>query len=174
MFAAEIRKRRIHYRSYSPWRWHLDEVFVRINGETHYLWRAVDHEGKVLEVFATKHRDRRAALKFLKRTMKRYGGPRVIVTDRLRSYGAAMKVIGVEGRQVCGRWLNNRAENSHPPFRRRERAMARFRHIKTLQKFAAVHALIHNHFNQERHLYNRENFKLNRSAALAEWRQLAA
>ena len=83
MFAAEIRKRRIYHRSYSQWRWHLDEVFVRINGEMHYLWRALDHEGEVLEVFATKRRDRRAALTFLKRTMKRYGGPRVIVTDRL-------------------------------------------------------------------------------------------
>ena len=140
----------------------------------HYLWRAVDHEGEVLEVFATKRRDRRAALKFLTRTMKRYGGPRVIVTDRLRSDAAAMKVIGVEDRQICGQWLNNRAENSHQPFRRREGAMARFRDIKTLQKFAAAHASIHNHFNQERHLYNRENFKLNRSAALVGWRQLAA
>ena len=96
MFAAEIRKRRIYHRSYSQWRWHLDEVFVRINEEMHYLWRALDHEGEVLEVFATKRRDRRAALKFLKRTMKRYGGPRVIVTDRLGSYAAAMKVMGVE------------------------------------------------------------------------------
>ena len=174
MFAAEIRKRRIDHRSYSQWRWYLDEVFIRINGETHYLWRAVDHEGEMLEVFATKRRDRRAALRFLKRTMKRYGGPRVIVTDRLGSYGAAMKVIGVEDRQICGQWLNNRAENSHPPFRRREGAMARFRDIKTLQKFAAGHASVHNHFNQGRHLYNRENFKLNRSAALAGWRQLAA
>ena len=174
MFAAEIRKRRIYHRSYSQWRWHLDEVFIRINGETHYLWHAVDHEGEVLEVFATKRRDRRAAPEFLKRTMKRYGRPQVIVTDRLGSYGAAMKVIGIEDRQICGRWLNNRAENSHPPFRRRERTMARFRDIKTVQKFAAAHASIHNHFNQERHLYNRENFKLNRSAALAEWRQLAA
>ena len=122
----------------------------------------------------SKRRDRRAALKFLKRAMKRYGGPEVIVTDRLRSYGAAMKDIGVEDRQRCGRWLNNRAENSHQPFRRREGAMARFRDVKTLQKFAAAHASIHNHFNRERHLYNRENFKLKRSAALAEWRQLAA
>ena len=90
MFAAEIRKRRVHHRSYSNWRWHLDEVFVRINGETHYLWRAVDHEGEVLEVFVTKRRDRKAALKFLRKTMKRYGRPEVIVTDRLRSYRAAM------------------------------------------------------------------------------------
>jgi len=174
MFAAEIRKRRIHHRFYSNWRWHLDEVFVRINGETHYLWRAVDHEGEVLEVFATKRRDRKAALKFLKRAMKRYGQPKVIVTDRLRSYRAAMNVIGNGADQECGRWLNNRAENSHQPFRRRERAMAKFRGFKTLQKFASVHASIHNHFNQDRHLNRRDIFKQNHSAALAEWRQFAA
>ena len=133
MFAAEIRKRRVNHRSYSQWRWHLDEVFVRVNGETHYLWRAVDHEGEVLEVFATKRRDRRAALKFLKPVTKRCGWPRAIVTDRLRSYRAAMKIVDISNRQECGRWLNNRAENSHQPFRRREAAMARFRDIKTLQ-----------------------------------------
>jgi len=116
LFAAEIRKRRIQHRNYSHWRWHLDEVFVRINGKTHFLWRAVGHEGEVLEVFATKRRDRKAALRFLKRAMKRYGRPGAIVTDRLRSYSAAFKVIGISGRQECGRWLNNRAENSHQPF----------------------------------------------------------
>ena len=149
-------------------------LFARINGKTHYLWRAVDHEGEVLEVFATKRRDRKAALKFLKRTMKRYGRPRWIVTDRLRSYRAAMNVIGNCASQECRRWLNNRAENSHQPFRRREGAMAKFRDIKTLQKFASAHASIHNHFNLERHLNRRDVFKQNRSAALAEWRQLAA
>ena len=174
MFAAEIRKRRINHRLHSTWRWHLDEVFVRINGETHYLWRAVDHEGEVLEVFVTKRRDRRAALNFLKRAMKRYGQPKVIVTDRLRSYRAAMNVLGNGADQECGRWLNNRAENSHQPFRRRERAMAKFRGFETLQKFASVHASIHNHFNQDRHLNRRNIFKQNRSAALAEWRQFAA
>ncbi len=174
MFAAEIRKRRVQSHSYSNWRWHLDEVFVRINGETHYLWRAVDHEGEVLEVFATKPRDRKAALKFLKRAMKRYGKPWSIVTDRLRTYGAAMEVIGNMPSQECGRWLNNRAENSHQPFREREGAMAKFRDIKTLQKFASVHASIHNHFNHDRHLNRRGDFKKNRAAALAEWRQLAA
>ncbi len=85
-----------------------------------------------------------------------------------------MKVIGNAVAQVCGRWLNNRAENSHQPFRRREGAMARFRDIKTLQKFASSHASIHNHFNQDRHLNRRDTFKQNRAAALAEWRQLAA
>ncbi len=174
MFASEIRKRRIQHRSFSQWRWHLDEVFVRINGETYNLWRAVDHEGEVLEVFATKRRDRRAALKFLKRAMKRYGRPRAIVTDRLPSYRSAMKVIGNATDQICGRWLNNRAENSHQPFRRREGAMAKFRNIKTLQKFASIHASIHNHFNHDRHLNRRDIFKQNRAAALAEWRQLAA
>ena len=172
--SPEIRKRRVHNQLYSNWRWHLDEVFVKITGETHYLWRAVDHEGEVLEVFVTKRRDRGAALKFLKRTIKRYGRPWTMVTDRLRSYGAAMKDIGNERRQVCGRWLNNRAENSHQPFRRQEGAMAKFRDIKTLQKFASVHASVHNHFNLERHLTRRAEFKENRSAALAEWRQLAA
>ena len=175
MFATDIRRKRsASMRTHIQWRWHLDEVFVRINGETHYLWRAVDHEGEVLEVFVTKRRNRNAALRFLRKAMKRYGRPEVIVTDRLRSYRAAMKVIGNAERQETGRWLNNRAENSHQPFRRRERAMAKFRSAKSLQKFASIHASVHNHFNQERHLYNRENFKLNRSVALVEWRQLAA
>ena len=175
MFAADIRRKRsASMRTHIQWRWHLDEVFVRINGETYYLWRAVDHEGEVLEVFVTKKRDRKAALKFLRKAMKRYGRPEAIVTDKLRSYHAAMKVIGNAERQETGRWLNNRAENSHQPFRRRERAMAKFRSAKSLQKFASIHASVHNHFNQERHHYNRENFKLNRSAALTEWRQLTA
>ena len=147
---------------------------MKINGETHYLWRTMDHEGEVLDVFATRRRDHKAALKFLKRTMKRYGRPGAIVTDRLRSYGAAMKAIGNVERQESGRWFNNRAENSHQPFRRREGAMAKFRDIKTLRKFAAIHASIHNHFNNDRHLNRRDIFKQNRSAALAEWRQLAA
>ena len=174
MFAAEIRKRRIQSRSFSLWRWHLDEVFVRINGEKHYLWRAVDHEGEVLESFITKQRNRRAALKFMRKAMKRYGRPKVIVTDKLRSYRAAMNIIGNAGRQETDRWKNNRGENSHQPFRRRERAMAKFRNAKSLQKFTSVHASVHNHFNQERHLHSRRNFKLNRSVAIAEWRQIAA
>jgi len=175
IFASEIRRNRVsRLRAYSNWQWHLDEVFVKINGETHYLWRSVDHEGEVLESFVTKRRDRQAALKFLRQSMKRFGQPNVIVTDKLRSYGAAMKVIGNADRQETGRWLNNRAENSHLPFRRRERAMLRFRQMRSLQKFASVHSSVCNHFNQERHLYSRVNFKLNRTAPLAEWRQLGA
>ena len=118
--------------------------------------------------------ERRAALKFLKGTMKRYDRPRSVVTDRPPSQRVAMNVIGSAADQTCGQWLNNRAENSHLPFRRREGAMAKFRDIKTPQKFASVQVSIHNHFNQSRHLNRRDIFKRNRSAALAEWRQLAA
>jgi len=175
MFAEEIRRQRVgRMRTYSNWQWHLDELFVKINGETHYFWRAVDHEGEVLETYVTKRRDRRSALKFLRKLMKRYGSPKVIVTDKLRSYGAAIKVIGNAQKQETGRWKNNREENSHLPFRRREWAMLRFRRMRSLQKFVSVHSSIYNHFNQERHFYSRDNFKINRDAALAEWRQLCS
>ena len=144
MFASEIRKRRIEVMRLS--RWHLDEMLVKINGEMRYLWRAVDHEGEVLESYVTRSRDRKAAL----------------------------KKIGSDDRQETGRWKNNRAENSHLPFRRRERAMLRFRRLRSLQKFASVHASVSNHFNQERSLSSRHYFKLNRTAALSEWRGLYA
>ena len=119
-------------------------------------------------------RDKAAALKVHQGIMKRYGRPKNIVTDRLRSYAAAMKEIGAADRQEVGGRLNNRAENSHQPFRRRERAMQRFRRMKTLQKFASVHAQVHNQFNQKRHLVTRQIYKQRRSAALAEWCALAA
>ncbi len=121
-----------------------------------------------LEMRACRHKA--AALSFIKRAMKRHGRPQAVVTDGLRSYGAAMNEIGAADRQEVGRWLNNRAENSHQPFRRRERAMERFRRMKTLQKFAAVHGTVHNHFSQERHLISRDLYRERRSAALAEWR----
>ena len=175
MFAREIRKKRMHpIPNHSNWKWHLDEVFVKINGETHYLWRAVDHEGEVLESYVTKRRDREAALTFLKKIMKRYGKPRAIVTDRLRSYRAAMKIIGNERTQEVGRWKNNRCENSHLPFRRREYAMLKFRRMRSLQKFVSIHASVFNHFNKERHLNSRETYKVQREAALVEWQQIYA
>ena len=175
LFAFEIRKRRAdRLKSSSNWRWHLDEVFVKVNGVRHYMWRAVDHEGEVLESYVTKRRDRKAALKFLRKSLRRYGSPQAIVTDNLRSYGAAMRDLGYTEKQQTGRWLNNRIENSHLPFQRRERAMLRFRQMRCLQKFAAVPSSVYNHFNQERHHYSRGNFKTLRAAALAEWRQLGA
>ena len=147
---------------------------MKVNGERHYLWRAVDHEGEVLESFVTKMRDKKAALKFLRKAMRKHGRPENIITDRLRSYGAALKELGALDRQETGRWLNNRAENSNLPFRRRERAMQRFRRMRSLQMFVSIHASVTNHFNSERSLTSRSNFKLNRAAALAEWRQLLA
>ena len=175
IFAAEIRKKRVAHRHHHPrWRWHLDEVFVKVNGKLCYLWRAVDHEGEVLEAVVTAKRDKAAALKLLKRIIKRYGQPRQIVTDGLRAYPAGMKELGNADRHEVGGRLNNRAENSHQPFRRRERAMQRFRSTKTLQKFSSVHAQVHNQFNQERYLVTRRVYKLRRSAALADWRALVA
>jgi IS1 family transposase len=137
-------------------------AFVKINGERHYLWRAVDHEGEVLESFMTKTRDKKAVLKFLRKSMKCHGWSATVVTDRLRSYGAALKEIDAADRQESGRWLNNRAENSHLPFRQRERAILRFRRMRSLQKFASVHASISNHFNSERSFYFRANIKKTR------------
>jgi len=138
------------------------------------LWRAVDHQGEVLEAVVTKRRNKKAALKFLRKLLRRYGQPEKIVTDRLPSYRAAPRELGATDRQSSGRWLNNRAENYHLPLRRRERAMLRFRRMRSLQTFAAVHSSVYNHFNQERSLSGRDNFKLNRTAALAEWHQLGA
>ena len=175
LFASDIKRQRIiRMRGFRNWRWHLDEVFVKINGETHYLWRAVDHEGEVLESYVTKKRDKRAALKFLCKAMKRHGPVEKIVTDGLKSYPSAMRELGNECRREMGRWKNNRVENSHLPFRRRERVIQRFKRMKSLQKFASVHANIHNHFNSERHLIDRQTYKTRRSAAFAEWQNLMA
>jgi len=175
MCAADIKRQRIsRMTGFRHGRWHVDEVFVKINGETHYLWRAVDHEGEILESYVTKKRDKSAALRFFRKTLKWHGSPATIVTDGLKSYPAAMRELGNEDRREMGSWLNNRAENSHLPFRRRERLVLRFRQMKSLQKFASVHASIHNHFNQDRHLVDRQTYKAARSTALAEWQNLVA
>ncbi len=147
---------------------------MKVNGKPHYLWRAVDHEGEVLETVVTKRRNKQAALKFLKKLMEPHGKAEAVVTDRFASYRAALRELGAIEKQQTGRWLNNRVENSHLPFRRRERAMQRFRRMRSLQKFASVHSSVYNHFNQERSLASRDTFKLIRTAALAEWRELGA
>ena len=174
-FAKKIRKPRADYmRQVTQWQWHLDEVFVKINGAQHYLWRAVDHEGEALESYVTKKRDMDAALKSLQKAMKRYGNPQVIVTDGCPSYSAAMNKIGNQHRQEVGRHKNNRAENSHLPFRRREHAMLKFRRMRSLQKFVSIHSSVHNHFNHQRNIETRTRFKKLRNAALLEWRELTA
>ncbi len=175
------KKRVLNYRQYTHWKWHLDEVFVKINGETHYLWRAVNQEGEVLVTYVTKRRNRQAALKFLQKIMRRHGPSQTIITEcaacllyKLRSYKAAMRQLGNMNKQDTTKHHNNQEENSHQPFRRRERAMNKFRAEKLLQKFVSIHAQFHNHINHERHLNLRENFKKYRDLALAEWRQIAA
>lgn len=132
----------------------------------------MDQEEEILESYVTRKRDEAAALSFMKKAFKRHGAPEAITTDGLRSYKAAMTELGKTAKQEVGRWANNRVENSHLPFRRRERAMLRFRRMKSLQKSASVHANVHNHFNQERHLVDRQTYKERRSAALAVWQSV--
>jgi putative transposase len=174
LFANQIKKRRIRDGYGSKWRWHLDEVFVKINGEQFYLWRAIDKEGEVLEAYVSTRRNKAAALTFLRKALRRYGNPDEIVTDKCPSYGAALRELNLQFKQNTGQYLNNLCELSHQPFRRRERAMQGFRRWSTLQKFAAIQSSVYNHFNQERHFHSRVHFKRNRDAALNEWRELYA
>jgi len=160
-------------KDFRHWRWHLDEMHVQINGEMVYLWRAVDHEGEILESDVTRTCDKKAALTFMKKALKRHGSPEAVTIDGQRSYSAAMNELATATSKEVGRWANNKVENSHPPFRRRERAMLRFRQMKALQKFASVHANLHNLFSLERHLVDRKTCKERRSAALAECQSLA-
>jgi putative transposase len=133
------------------------------------ILRAVDHEGEVLECFVTKRRNKAAAKKFLIKIMRKHGSPHVIATDKLPSYAAAFREIGIADRQLCGGRSNNRCENSHLPFRRRERAMQRFKTVAALQKFVSYRSQIYNHFNKQRHLESRQSFKQKRTTALTEW-----
>ena len=175
MFAGDIRRQRVNrMKGFRHWRWHLDEIYVKLNGEMVYLWRAVDQEGEILESFVTNKRDKAAPLSFMKKALMRHGSPEAITPDGLRYYGAAMTELGNSEKREVGHWANNRVENSHLLFRRRERAMLRFRQMKSLQKFASVHANVHNHFNLERHLIDRQTYKERRSAALAQWREVTA
>jgi putative transposase len=171
-FAGEIRRKRRGFQS--NWRCHMDEVFVKINGELHYLWRAIDHEGEVLECYVSKHRNKEEALKFLKKTMRKHGAPKQIVTDKLRSYGAALRAIQCSNLLETEVYLNNACENSHLPFRRKERSMQKFKSGVKLQVFTSIHSQIYNHFNHQRHLQKRDIFKPQRSNSLSQWRGLCA
>jgi putative transposase len=172
LFSKEMKKKN-NYRV-SNWRWHIDEVFVKINGELHYLWRAVDHEGTVLDCYVSKRRNRKAALKVLKKLMSRNGRPKEIVTDKLPSYKAALKEINAVHLQNTQQYMNNQAENSHLHFRRRERGMNKFRSMLSLQKFVSTQSVFINHFNHQRHLEKRENFKNLRQKSVDLWREVYA
>ncbi len=170
IFAKEMKKRKP--RNYSNWCWHIDEVFVKLNGKRIYLWRAIDHEGTVLESFVSKRRNKRAALKILRKLLKKYGQPYEIVTDKLGSYRAAMRELGLIKTHETRQYSNNRCEVSHQHFRQRERAMCKFRNLQSLQKFTSIQAAFQNHFNHQRHLEKRPTFQKLRTQSLNDWYEL--
>lgn len=156
-------------------RWHLDEVFVSINGMQMYLWRAVDSEGEVLEILVQKRRDKKAAKKLLRKLLKKHGSaPSSVVTDKLRSYSAALRELGLADKHETGGRKNNRAENSHKPVRRRERVMQRFKSPGSAQRFLSIHATVYNIFNIQRHLIPRNILRQFRDEAMKEWQKATA
>jgi putative transposase len=156
-------------------KWHLDEVFLKINGKQHYLWRAVDQHGNVLDILVQSCRDKKAAKRFFRKLLKglQYA-PRVIITDKLRSYGAAKRDIlpGVEHRQHKG--LNNRAENSHQPTRLREKKMRRFKSAKQAQRFLSAFSLISQHFQPRRHHLSAEEYRATLQGRFQQWNEITA
>jgi len=167
-FADKLRRRRPRPGD----KWYMDEVFIRIRGELHYLWRAVDQDGIVLDVLVQRRRDAGAAKRFFKRLLKglQYV-PRVLITDKLGSYGAAKRALMPDVEHRKSRYLNNRAENSHRPTRRRERQMQRFKSARQAQRFLSAHAFIHGHFHPQRHLTTARRYRAARSAAFRVWDQ---
>jgi putative transposase len=171
MIAADLRKRRPRPHT----TWHLDEVYLKIDGRLVYLWRAVDAEGEVLDVLVQSKRNKHAALKLMRKLLKKYNFvPGRLITDELRSYGAAARELGIANRHERGRWKNNRAENSHQPTRRRERKMQGFKSPGSAQRFLSAHAAVYNTFNVQRHLTTRHAHRALRSTAMSTWREAAA
>ena len=167
-FARKLRRRRPKPGD----TWHLDEVFLKINGKLHYLWRAVDQHGVVLDILVQDRRNATAAKRFFKRLLVglKYQ-PKRIVTDGLRSYGAAQREVLPEVKHRTSRYLNNRAENSHRPTRRRERQMQRFKSAEQAQRFLSAHAMIYGHFRPRRHLMTGIEYRNARAKAFRIWRQ---
>jgi putative transposase len=166
--ATDLRKRRPKPHTI----WHLDEVYLKIHGRLVYLWRAVDAKGEVLDILVQTRRNKRAALKLMRKLLKKYGFvPDKLVTDDLRSYGAAASDLGIVKRHERGRWRNNRAENSHQPTRRRERKMQGFKNVGSAQRFLSVHAAVHNTFNVQRHLTSARTHRAFRASAMQTWHE---
>ena len=163
--------RRLRWRHPRPSnRWHLDEMVVRIAGKRMYLWRAVDHEGEVLDILVQRRRDSRAALRLMRKLLKKQGfAPKLLVTDNLRSYAAAFRRLGLSCLHEQGLRMNNRAENSHQAVRRRERKLQRFKSARSAQRFLSMHAAVHNTFNLQRHLVSRSTLRIFRAEAVAQW-----
>jgi transposase-like protein len=171
MIAVDLRRRRSKPHTI----WHLDEVYLKIDGRLVYLWRAVDAEGEVLDVLVQTRRNKRAASKLMRKLLKKYGFvPDKLVTDDLRSYGAAASDLGIAKRHERGRWRNNRAENSHQPTRRRERKMQGFKSVGSAQRFLSVHAAAYDTFNIQRHLTSARMPRAFRASAMLTWREVVA
>jgi putative transposase len=154
-------------------RWHLDEMFVSINGKRMYLWRAVDGEGEVLDILVQSRRNKTAALKLMRKLIKRQGFvPDAFVTDKLPSYGAALKDLGLSRHHEFGSKKNNWAENSHIPVRQRERRMQRFKSAGSAQRFLSTHTTVYNTFNIQRHLISRKTLRQFRNDAMNVWQAM--
>jgi putative transposase len=171
LFARELRRRRPRPTS----QWHLDEMVIQIARKRYWLWRAVDSESEVLDILMQRKRDRAAAVRLLRKLLRKQGcAPDVIVTDKLRSYAAARAQLGLSARHEQGLRKNNRAENSHQPVRRRERKMQRFKSPGSAQRFLSAHAAVHNTFNTQRHLISRRTLRQFRAEAMNAWRSATA
>src|ERR1700760_4735114 len=170
-YAAKLRRRRPKLGD----KWFLDEVFLKINGVQHYLWRAVDQQGAVIAILVQPKRDRFAAGRFFRKLLQSGGRqPRVIITDKLRSYGAAKKVVLPRVAHRQSRYLNNRAENSHQPTRQRERRMKRFKSARHAQRFVEVHGIIASHFRPRRHLFSATDYRQLRRKRFRIWNEVTA
>ena len=155
--------------------WHLDEMFTSFGGRRMYLWRAIDQDGEVLDVLAQAKRDTKAALKLMRRLLKRQGyAPQTMVTDRYRAYAAAFRKLGLIARHHQAKWKNNRIESAHIPVRLRERKMQRFRSIGSAQRFLSIHAAVYNTFNSRRHLISATEHRRRRQEAYRRWREAVA
>ncbi len=169
MYARNLRR----LRPRPTGRWHLDEMVVSIQGKRTYLWRAVDSEGEVLDLLVQSKRDTKAALRLMRKLLKKQGyAPDELVTDKLGSYGAARRELGLSARHEQGLRKNNRAENFHQPVRRRERKQQRFKSAGSAQRFLSMHSAVHNTFTLQRHLVSRRTLRTFRSEAVHAW-QLA-
>src|SRR5215470_7576556 len=174
-FGPVIARRLRRRRPRPSHRWHLDEMVVRIGGERMYLWRAVDHEGEVLDMLVQSRRDSRAALRLMRKLLRKQGFvPKLLVTDKLRSYGSAFRQLRLNCPHQQELRENNQAENSHQAVRRRERKMQRFKSARSAQRFLSMHAAVYNTFNLQCHLVSRSTLRIFRSEAASEWRNAVA
>src|SRR5215467_12547260 len=174
-FGPMIARRLRRCRSRPSDRWHLDEMVIRIAGERMYLWRAVDHEGEVLDMLVQRRRDTRAALRLMRKLIKTQGfAPKLVITDKLRSYAAAVRRLRLACPHEQGLRKNNRAENSHQAVRRRERKLQRFKSARSAQRFLSIHSAVQNTFNFQRHLISRSTLRIFRAEATAEWQDAVA